>query len=167
MRTRTTFSLAAALPIMLLLQACPQGLSHPFAEQREAVADAGLVGTWRIADAGSTHEMEQVRVEQGEGGTYRITVLERNADYLLNDTVFPAWSVERNGRRVLVAFGAADSVFFHYGYELKDRQLTLYDLALDEQVKDPNTSAADIRMAIAASLEEPEGFVQPLVYTRQ
>lgn len=152
---------------MLLLQACPQGLSHPFAEKHEAVAEAGLVGTWRIADAGSMHEMERVRVEQGEGGAFRITVLERNEDYLLNDTVFPAWSVERNGRRVLVAFGAADSVFFHYGYELKDRQLTLFDIALDEHVKDPGTSAVEIRRAIAASLEKPEGFIQPVVYTRQ
>lgn len=156
-----------ALPLVLLLQACPVGTDYPLGIPDKEKADPALIGSWRSTDG--TPEVIAGNIVKKTSSSFDVTVTERGEMYSLNSSVFTGYTTTLGGKNFFYVKDPEDSKYYLYHYELTGKkQLALYDVSLLEKGIDGITSTEAFRQEVLASMAKEGGcFSEKKTYTRQ
>ncbi len=156
-----------ALPLVLLLQACPVGTDYPLGTPGKEKADAGLLGTW--ASIEGTPEVVKAVVSKKTTNSFTVTVQEKGEMYSLTSMDFTGYTTVLEGKNFLYVQDPEDSKYYLYHYELIGKKgLALYDVSFLEKGMDGITSTETFREEVKASMAKEGGcFSEKKMYQKQ
>lgn len=156
-----------ALPLMLLLQACPVGTDYPLGYPGKEKADPGLIGTWEATDA--SPEVLRASVVPKDAYSYTVEVLAQSDLYMIGSTRFTGYTTILDKQNFFYVFDRGDSKYYLYHYRLKGKkELDLYDVGFLEKGIDGIVSTEAFRQEVTASMAREDGcFSERKTYKKQ
>ena len=140
----------ALLCIVLLSTGCPIGLEVPLGNPGTEKIDKSLIGTWHCAEC---DDIITVKISKTSEMEYAVSVLEKGEMYSLEETEMQAWVTKVKGESFIYAKPVSEDKYYHYHYEMKGKELEIFDLALLAEGVDAATSTESLIKEVEASMD--------------
>lgn len=155
------------LPLAFLLQACPVEVGYAPGNPGKEKLNEKILGSWTSSDSGLV--FTAVNVVKADDFSADVKVLQKSADYMIEDTEFKLWTTVIDGKNF--AYLCAKSkllapTYYLYHFIIDKNTMKLYEVRFLVEGIDGITSTESFREEVSASMKNPECFVSAGSYVK-
>ncbi len=165
LKMKKIFAPAFLVLSLFLLTGCPVGVTYPLAKPNSRPIDKGLIGTWVTDDEEAT--ILEVSIKKASGTSYTVSVLEKGESYMVEEDIFTGWVTELGGQKFVFLKAKGSDKYFHYRYEIKGKNITVWDVSLLDGGMDAITSTEAFQKEVLASMKMEGWSKEPTTYYKQ
>ncbi len=152
----------------LLLCGCPVGSGYPLEVKENGTVDKSLVGTWVNTD--SSAEVISARISMDDDAYYKVEVLEKGENFLIDATVFKGWLTALGDRKFLVLQeimdGTPAETYYVYDIAIGEDAITTHDISLKVGGASAITSVSAYQNEVKGSMGFSDFLSGPITWKK-
>jgi hypothetical protein len=153
MKNRTLFYLLLT-PLLVALTACPVETKVPLGSKATEKIDPALLGSWKLQEFNENAEIQEFEVTNNDEFTLHIFLAETGALYDGEES-YDGFVTKIDGKK-FIYFESTIGTYYLYSYQLKDKVLTTYEIALENA--DVIKTTQDLRTRVSAAIKKGTGL---------